>query len=155
MASLALAERLDQLGAEHLGQQLPPRLAVPVLARQRATVGQHQVGGPVHEPAFPGRPSTLPIRGKSLVKTRTRSATVGTAWHPLAYVVLPLFFCLLGFSERDRNAPGASSGWRPSEAFWTPALHPRAVHGAGGLDTLNMITTTDRLTCRTLPLVAQ
>src|SRR2546423_5674241 len=40
---LDLAERLDQLGPEHLRQQLCARLAVAVLARQRAAELQHDV----------------------------------------------------------------------------------------------------------------
>ena len=53
---LELAERLHQLGAEHDRQQLALRLAVAVLARERAAVLDHQVrrlgeeAPPVREP---------------------------------------------------------------------------------------------------------
>jgi hypothetical protein len=47
---LELAERTDQLGAELLDQQLAARLAVAVLARQRAAVADAQVGRVVGEP---------------------------------------------------------------------------------------------------------
>ena len=51
---LELAERPDQLGTEHPRQQLAPRLAVAVLAGQRAAVGDHQVGRVLHERAVGG-----------------------------------------------------------------------------------------------------
>jgi hypothetical protein len=46
-----LAVRLHQLGGEHLRQQLGAGLAVAVLARQRAAVGDDEVGGLAHEGA--------------------------------------------------------------------------------------------------------
>ena len=45
---LELAERLDQLGAEHLRQQFALGLPVAVLAGQRAAIGQAEVGGLLH-----------------------------------------------------------------------------------------------------------
>ena len=41
----------DQLGAEHLRQQLRPRLTIAVLAGERAAVGGDQVAGVLHERA--------------------------------------------------------------------------------------------------------
>ena len=46
---LELAERLDELGPEHLREKLRARLAVAMLAREGAAVGQHEVGRLVHE----------------------------------------------------------------------------------------------------------
>ena len=48
---LELAERPDQLQAEHPGQQLRPSLPVAVLARKGAAVADDQVGGLVDEGA--------------------------------------------------------------------------------------------------------
>ena len=47
---LELPEGPDQVVAEHLGQQLAARLAVAVLAGERAAVGHHQVRGALDEP---------------------------------------------------------------------------------------------------------
>ena len=46
---LELAEGGHQLLAVHDGQEFAPRLAVAVLARERAAVGHHQLGRLVHE----------------------------------------------------------------------------------------------------------
>ena len=48
---LELAEGADQLGAEHLRQQLAARLAVAVLAGERAAVAHDEVRGLVEKRA--------------------------------------------------------------------------------------------------------
>ena len=64
---LELPERLDQLGAEHLRQQLAARLAVAVLPGDRAAVGDDEVGtlldeGAVLREARPAREVEVPTR---------------------------------------------------------------------------------------------
>src|SRR5207249_4289367 len=53
---LELAEALDELVAEHLRQQLGARLAVAMLARERAAEREDEVGGVVEEAAPFGDP---------------------------------------------------------------------------------------------------
>ncbi len=46
---LELAEGIDELGAEHFGQQSGARLAVAVLAGERAAEGEDEIGGALDE----------------------------------------------------------------------------------------------------------
>src|SRR5205823_15048388 len=46
---LELAERLNDLRAEHPRQQLPARLTVAMFAGERAAVSMYQIGGVLHE----------------------------------------------------------------------------------------------------------
>ena len=58
---LELAERRDQLVAEHPGKEVCPGAAIPVLAGERATVAHHQVGGLIDERQVP---VDAPARGE-------------------------------------------------------------------------------------------
>src|SRR5439155_26546440 len=80
-----LAERLDELGAKHLGQELGARLPIPMLARERAAVRQHEVGGGVHK-----RPELL-YAGSGLQIERDAAMNAAVAKMPKQRVDIIIF----------------------------------------------------------------
>ena len=73
-------ERLHQLRAEHLRQQLGARLPVAVLARQRAAEAQHQIGGVIKKCSKGGDAfSGLQVERDACVDTALTEVTIERA----------------------------------------------------------------------------